>query len=346
MKARPLPPSVAPAPEGEETGEHAIPELSTTQPVPAAIPVNPLPFVVAAAPAGDPEEAAPPGPPRDRASRPRRAPVFDLPGLGSTQPVRAVRLPPLAATPVLPFRLGGSVAAAPEPPEEDAFSWRSVPIEQPPMIGPLAHLLPEKGPPEEASPAPGLDPDGDTLPGLAAGAPGPAPVVEDGEGGALNTADAPDAPEPSNAKEAAPRDPASLPIDACARTAARLDYRPSERDTILDEDGFTGAEWEAAGEHWERAIRAEVTRGRTALLAAYDEAYVRSLEAERGPLTADTYAVLVVAAERGHLRESLDAERVPPEAYVRVERVWLRRTLSAPALADRTRDAIERARDA
>ena len=101
-----------------------------------------------------------------------------------------------------------------------------------------------------------------------------------------------------------PTDAPAEPIEAytlvrCAAIAARIARRPEEAGAVLEASRLSGERWEAAHERWLAAIRAETGRGKKALLSEYDAAYVKTLEEERGPITAEEYARLVIAAERG-----------------------------------------------
>jgi hypothetical protein len=80
------------------------------------------------------------------------------------------------------------------------------------------------------------------------------------------------------------------------------------------------------------------------LLRAYDAAYVAQLEKERGPITVEEYARLVVASERGGAAPLLEELRMPRGAFMRIERVWLDRVAEDDALAASVRKAILAAR--
>ena len=88
------------------------------------------------------------------------------------------------------------------------------------------------------------------------------------------------------------------------------------------------------------AIDEETKRGRVDLLRVYDAAYVKKLEEERGPFTVSDHATLSVAAERWTLDEVLAEMRVPREAVIRIERVWLGRTANDAGLAREVRRAV------
>ncbi|MCC6552490.1 MAG: hypothetical protein IT372_05630, partial [Polyangiaceae bacterium] len=184
--------------------------------------------------------------------------------------------------------------------------------------------------------------------------PPPPPMV-----GPLATADmaARAAPEPARPPSVAPParvEPApppapsspEVPIAQCAAIAASLAMRPQDAPRVLHEEELTPERWEAAERRWAAEIQKELTRGKAALLRAYDDAYVARLEEERGPLQVEEYAALVVAAERGVGEAALAELRLPRGAAMRIERVWLDRIAADPALAKAVRAAVDAARDA
>jgi hypothetical protein len=154
----------------------------------------------------------------------------------------------------------------------------------------------------------------------------------------------PEPPPPPEEEEGLPL--AAHPIERCAALAASLARRPGERAAILAEHALVEARSAALRDHWAEAIRQEARRGRTALLEAYDQAYVARLEEERGPITAEEYARLVVAGERGSADEALAALSLPRGALMRLNRVWLGRLADDAALAARVSAAVEAQREA
>jgi hypothetical protein len=138
----------------------------------------------------------------------------------------------------------------------------------------------------------------------------------------------------------------AYPLERCAAIAASIARRKPETSAILDAHDLAPARWEALGQHWQDAIRAESARGKTSLLSAYDDAYVTQLEVERGPLQVEDYARLVVASERGVEDAELATLGLPRSALLRISRVWLRRTTGDAELERAVRDGIEAARDA
>jgi hypothetical protein len=132
-----------------------------------------------------------------------------------------------------------------------------------------------------------------------------------------------------------------LRIDACAALAASLARRPDETTRILEENALSLPVWKANEAYWAQVLREETARGRTQLLRAYDTAFVTRLELERGAISVDEYARLVVAAERGQSTPALRALDLPQGSMVRIERVFLRRVVENPVLGEKIRKAVE-----
>jgi hypothetical protein len=156
-------------------------------------------------------------------------------------------------------------------------------------------------------------------------------------------------PAPPPAPEAPPAPALPLeayPLERCAKISASIARRRNERAEILEAEELDLARWADLEKHWNDAIRAENARGKTALLGAWDAAYVARLEEERGPILSSEYALLVVAAERGHAERTLSELSLPRGAQLRIERVFLARTADDPELAAKVRRAIDEARDA
>ncbi len=270
--------------------------------------------------------------------------TFDDP-LGRTQAPRALPFSSASSRSALPFV--PAAPAAPAPIERPQASWI-------PAAMPFTPVSPYLAAPLARAIEPGLPPtpQGEALP--------PAML------GPLATVAMPVAPVvPENALEIAPSvpvvpvvpvaavtaEPAALPLDAfplarCAAIAAALAHRPPDRAQILERHELSPALWAALDEHWTAALRAEVDRGKTALLAAYDAAYMAELERLRGPILVEEYASLLVAAERGQSDRALADLDLPRGALLRVKRVWLVKCAEDLALGASVRGAVEDARDA
>jgi len=137
---------------------------------------------------------------------------------------------------------------------------------------------------------------------------------------------------------------ASRPLESCARTAARLDIEPRRRADALAAESLDEAGWTALDRWWSAALSAELDTGGSALADAYADAYVAELEALRGEVSVEQYALLSVAGERGTKDSILETLRIPEAAEVRLQRVWTKRTFAEPALRKELREVIARAR--
>lgn len=213
------------------------------------------------------------------------------------------------------------VPARSEPPALPAPPELPTPA-PPPLLGPLA--TPEMiaaaeaaSKPEEPAPLPATTPT-------------PAPPTD---------------PEPAPAPDPGlPLD--RYPIERCAAVAASSARRRDETPAILEAHGLTPSLWESLDRHWADEIAKETGRGRTALLARHDAAYVAQLEDERGPIGVQEYARLVVALERNAAPAALAALDLPRGALLRVQRLWLRRIAGDADLGRAVRAAVEAAREA
>ncbi len=190
------------------------------------------------------------------------------------------------------------------------FLEASAPPAPPPMLGPLAtpEMTSRSEPP---------------LPGEALL---PAPTLDE--------APAPAAP----AETALPLD--RFPIAACARIAASIARRKPEAAAILGDHELAADVWSALEKHWAAALSEEAQRGKTALLRAYDEAYVARLEEERGAITPSEYARLVISVERGQTDIVLAELTLPRGAILRIQRVWLAKIAADAAFNKSVRAAV------
>jgi hypothetical protein len=145
---------------------------------------------------------------------------------------------------------------------------------------------------------------------------------------------------PAEAPREAPLPLDAYPLERCAAIAASIARRKADKGAILERHQLTPEVWSALDAHWTEAVRKELGRGKTGLLSAYDAAYVAQLESERGDVTVEEYAALVVAAERGTETETLAKLDMPRGAMVRVQRVWMKKMAGDPALGRRVRAAV------
>jgi hypothetical protein len=283
----------------------ALPFMARNEAAPA--PPPPVPFPDARPPAPQPipiPEARPSAPSMPIPEARPSAPSIPLPDVRPPAPPSAF-IPP-AFVPPPAIQAEASVPAATPPPPILPKPSADVPP-APAMIGPLA------------KPALESRPDGEAPPGDAKDA-------------------APAAPKKSELKVE------EVTVEICGAIAASLARRKDEAAKILEERSITAADWKLVEKYWTDAIRKETDRGRMVLLRAYDAAYVAQLEKERGPITVEEYARLVVASERGGAAPVLEELRMPRGAFMRVERVWLDRLADDDALAASVRKAILAAR--
>jgi hypothetical protein len=130
------------------------------------------------------------------------------------------------------------------------------------------------------------------------------------------------------------------PLARCARIAARLACKPEETATVLAAEDLESTGWEKLHEHWLTALRAKAERRDKTLVLEYDRAYVTELEAQRGPITPEDYAVLAEAAERGVQAQALAERKLPEQGWPNIHRAWIERTIRDPPLAARIRLAL------
>jgi hypothetical protein len=255
--------------------------------------------------------------------------------------------------PALPFAASGEIETMPgarKGAHTLPFAPRSSPWASAPSAPPSSK--PPPVPAETGTLYGAKVPSGEVLP-FAAPAISPAPAIP------IASPAAPPAiaPEPIRAVAAeipAPAPPApagaspitEIPIERCAAIAASIARRRADTARILEASALDVTTWAALSRRWKEAIRAETARGKTKLLRAYDAAYVARLEEERGQVSVDEYARLVIAAERGEAEDALEALSLPRGAMMRIERVWLARIAADPALGARVRRAVIEAREA
>jgi len=149
-------------------------------------------------------------------------------------------------------------------------------------------------------------------------------------------------PEP----QPTPRDWSAFPLDRSARIAASIDLEPAAAPSILDANQLDDDGWKALCAHWRDELVADAGRGNVTRLRASDAAYLARLEEERGAITADEYARLIAATERGTLPTALAELGIPAAAHIRIERVWLGKTMADAELGRAVKSALSAARSA
>ena len=121
------------------------------------------------------------------------------------------------------------------------------------------------------------------------------------------------------------RDVEDVTVSEYAELCALRDMRPHELDEIIDAADLSVPRFELVEERWQKAINEELERGMWALGAAFDDAYVARIEAERGVIDVPTYARIDVARERGRSGPLLDELAIPRVAAMPITRCWIRR---------------------
>lgn len=324
----------------------------TSNGLPFAAPTNPspplrdLPFATPWS-----QQAAPPAPPTpfQPPPQPPAPQVFPKPDLPFVSPN-----PPPVAPPVVP-------PAMVSPPRPPSPSLAAAPVAPPAMVPPPLNVLGRHAAPPftptptpvsapAPAPAPASTPTQLEAPPLwgplatpemvARHAPPPPPAAEP---------EPPPPPPPPAAPEPAGPPPLPLddyPIERCAKITASIARRREERAEILEAEELDLARWADLERHWSEAIQGEIERGKTKLLKIFDTNYVARLEEERGPITAAEFARLAVAGERGQSARMLAELGLPRGAMVRIERVFLARSVEDPSFGEKIRRAIEVERDA
>lgn len=128
-----------------------------------------------------------------------------------------------------------------------------------------------------------------------------------------------------------------LSLEACAALAAELGLRRRPRPRCLAEHGLTESQWSTVESGWLGAIARDVRRGKRRRRDAYDDAYVARWEELHGPLTDEQVARLWFEADTGDLDRAQEALSVSSGAWIRLQRVWLRRMAGDERLAARMR---------
>jgi len=111
---------------------------------------------------------------------------------------------------------------------------------------------------------------------------------------------------------------------------------------ILAANGLSEDDWDAFEHRWMQVLKKDAEQSRSDRLAAYDDAYVARMEEERGPITPEAYARLVLAHQRDKdaLTRALRELGLPWGATPRIQRVYSDRMAADPALAERVRVAM------
>lgn len=149
-------------------------------------------------------------------------------------------------------------------------------------------------------------------------------------------------PPPEPPPRPPPADPETIDLATCAAIAADL-ARPSvDRAEVLAERGLDDASWARVDRRWKQAIDQDARKGSTALLEAYDDAFLAALarRTDRSIGVAE-YARITLSQKRGDLADVLEELSFPRIELLRLTRVWTRRTKADPALAGELKAAVE-----
>lgn len=139
----------------------------------------------------------------------------------------------------------------------------------------------------------------------------------------------------------APVDPDSVDLATCAAIAAELAQPGVDRSTVLGDHGLDEGAWSRVDRRWKQAIDQDARKGSTALLEAYDDAFLEALARRSAPIDAAAYARIKVAQKRGDLADVLESLRFPRIELLRLTRVWTRRTKADAALAAEVDAAVQ-----
>jgi hypothetical protein len=224
---------------------------------------------------------------------------------------------------IVPFRASAAptlAVAAPVPTHVAPIEWPALPHE-PPVSAPTQHLSEQVPPPMLGFVrAVAVVPTPRPAPALSAASPGAASIPVQAEL-PLTT----------------------YPLERCAAIAASIARRKAEKTMILLGHDLTPEVWVALDSHWREVIQLHVQRGDMTLLRAHDGAYVEHIERTRGPVTIDQYAQLTIAMDNGINQDILTELDIPHGAVLPAQRIWAEKMSQNKELAERVREALERA---
>src|SRR5690606_24574422 len=147
---------------------------------------------------------------------------------------------------------------------------------------------------------------------------------------------------PAAAPEAPPpADPDTVDLPTCAAIAADLAHAGADRAAVLSARGLDEAGWSRLDRRWKQAIDQDARKGSTALLEAYDDAFLKALGQRAAPIDVAAYARIKVAQKRGDLADVLEELRFPRIELLRLTRVWTRRAKPDPSVAAALDAAVE-----
>jgi hypothetical protein len=133
----------------------------------------------------------------------------------------------------------------------------------------------------------------------------------------------------------------AFPAARVARISAAIDLEPPHRADILAASEIDAAQWDAIEDRATNEILAAAKRGAADPLADFDAVYLERLEDERGEVSLDDFARLLVAEERGATPDVARELELPMGALMRIARAWHRRAAADPAIAFDLRRAVQ-----
>lgn len=244
-----------------------------------------------------------------------------------------------AVVDALPFRHAAERASSPvpavvAPPRPRPATPVPVPIAAETIGQRIAREHAAPGRPTRAEP-PKIGPTPEP-PALAPEKPAPAdPIVESPPPNSEPAAANP----PSEARVAAPFDPASFEADSFGYVKCALDLGQLPKARIYRQFDLDDDRWRAVVDHFDKRVKSDIRRGDTALRDAVDDAYVDQLEQDCGPIRPEQYAALQAAGEVG--ADKSDLPGLPAEARGTVRRVMIRRAARDPSLRAELDRAVE-----
>ena len=137
-----------------------------------------------------------------------------------------------------------------------------------------------------------------------------------------------------------------LSIEDTATIAAELAEGQLDRARVLHAHGLLEPGWRKNRVRWDTAIAEEQARGKTLLRGAHDAAYVKRVEGFRGPITANDYAKLLVAMERGRVDATLNDLRIQRPALMPIVRVWTKKMAADAKVGKEAAQALREAKGA
>lgn len=257
---------------------------------------------------------------------PGTATPFDRRALRNSPMMQTVAPHLQASAAVLPF---GAPTDAPITTLPDD-SWVSPPMELPTNI---VSIGPSEPHPFNVAPPPMIGP----LATVDTGPEAPAPS---------NVPDKPaEAVEPPPAKNEPEPEVIALPLEKTAAIAAEIAEGLVDRAGVLHVYALDELAWTENQQRWNAAMTEEQERGKSALRAVYDAAYVQRVEGFRGAITARDYARIMVGIERRKANQVLQELKIQRPAQMPIIRTWAKKIAQSRNLGDEVAAALKAARN-